>query len=55
MAKEKCAALVYASEDQLRRPEFSESFDLMNDLGNVVNLCDKQKAVEQVAILSCSS
>ncbi len=52
MPKEKCAALVYASDDQLRRPEYSESFELINELGRVVNLCDRQKAVEQVALLS---
>ena len=52
MPKEKCAALVYASDDQLRRPEYSESFELINELGRVVNLCDRQKAVEQVALRS---
>jgi hypothetical protein len=54
MPKEKCAALVHASDDQLRRPEYRESFELMNELGRVVNLCDRQKAVEQVLLLSCS-
>ncbi len=38
MSKEKCAVLVHASDDQLRRPEYRESFELMNELGRVVNL-----------------
>ena len=52
MPKENCAALVYASDDQLRRPEYRESFELMKELGRVVNLCDRQTAVEQIALLS---
>jgi len=38
MSKENCAVLVHASDDQLRRPEYRESFELMNELGRVVNL-----------------
>ncbi len=52
MPIEKCAALVHASDDQLRRREYRQSFELMQDLGRVVNLFDKKKAVEQVALLS---
>ncbi len=52
MPKEHCAALVYASADQLRQRECRESFELMNDLGPVVNLRDRKKAVEQVVLLS---
>ena len=52
MPKEKCAAIVGASDDQLRRPEFRESIELMNECGRVVNLFDRRTAVEQVARLS---
>ena len=52
MPREKCAAVMHASDDQLHRPEYRESFELMNECGRVINLRDKQKAVEEVAILS---
>jgi hypothetical protein len=52
MPKERCAALVYATDDQLRRPEYRESFELMGECGRVVNLADRRKAVEQVALIS---
>ncbi len=52
MPKEHCAALVYASDDQLRQREYRESFELINDLGRIVNLRDRKKAVEQVLLLS---
>ena len=53
MPKEKCAALVYASDGDLKRPEYRDSFELMNEFCRVINLCDKQKALEEVALLSC--